>query len=99
MPIAITELEEASQPLPDRIVVFLGKNRDKAYTDLEIFGGVEGYDQMSLQMATIFWTPEEKARALAPLRAALADLLRRGLIQRGKRRGEDYWAAAPKKSR
>src|SRR6185295_4444441 len=98
MPIPVKELEETDlremrRPLPERILGFLGKRRDQAFTDLEILGGIEGHSETSLTIAMIFWDRDELATVLTPIRSALQELAGRGALVSGARSGIMYWAA------
>jgi len=98
MPIPVKELEEADLremrgPLPERILRFLGKRPDQAFTDVEILGGIDGHSETSLTIAMIFWDKDELATVLTPIRNALDELAGRGALISGARSGIVYWAA------
>ena len=50
MPIPVTKLEDASRPLEDRILAFLGAKPDTAFSLPEIIGGLEDLSASTAQL-------------------------------------------------
>jgi len=99
VPIPAKVLDEAHAPLEQRILSFLLASPDQAFTEMEIFvESIPGQNErLAVRLGMLFWTEEEWARALMPLRKALAGLKHDGRVRSGELAGQAYWTASPPK--
>src|SRR3972149_6274623 len=94
MPIDVTELKRAAEPLERRILSLLERDSSKAYATSEILAFTEGYDLDSWTLLALSTSIDRNrlAAALDACERALLDLEGRGLGQRADVRGTKYFA-------
>ncbi|MBI3097157.1 MAG: hypothetical protein HYY93_02765 [Planctomycetes bacterium] len=90
MPIPKSRLEEAQKPLPDRILLFLQGNPDKAFNALEVAVMMDGYDQT---MLTILGSMRQPVPNLGPVAATLKLLAQHKKVVAATYQGQLYYAA------
>jgi hypothetical protein len=83
-------LQEARRPVRERVLEFLERNPDTAYSPGEIFVGLEGWSEMAAALALAIVTKE--APVLVPVADALRTLEAEGLIQSAQHFNVPYYA-------
>jgi hypothetical protein len=91
MPISLDKLEEANRPLVERIAEFLARDPQNGYSEIEIFGNLEGFGNY----AALYLLLDRQAgtRKIEPYKKALEELLTKGVVTRHSYNGVDYYAA------
>ena len=74
-------------------MAFLEADRTKAFSLLEIYAHVEGYDEQVVTLVLLAASPDERTRALEPYREVLRHLEEQGQVRTASYRGADYYAA------
>jgi hypothetical protein len=92
MPIPVAVLQQANRSLRDRILEFLEKNPSQAYSDVEVYAGLEGLSETSLAVLVLFELMNKGPLRLEPIRAALAALEQEGLVQSAAHNNITYYA-------
>jgi hypothetical protein len=92
MPIPVAKLKERTAPLSERLLDFLRKNPTQAYSETEIYGGVQGLDESALAVFILILLTGKSTGRLDEVRAALKELERDGLIQAAKHLNTTYYA-------
>ncbi len=99
MPIPVAKLAEAEQPVAQRIMAFLAEDRTNAYSLMEIFCGVDGYDPLAGALLLAFESGVRGKGGGSRLDAyakAIADLTRDGRVRCAKVGGIEHYAASGK---
>jgi hypothetical protein len=91
MPIPIQKLHEAQQPLRERILAFLRAQPDQAFSPVEIFAHLQGYDKMTVEIMMIGTTGEQRARLLAPIIEILKSAVTDGILQSAPYQSDVYY--------
>ena len=92
MPIPVAKLHEAQKPFEDRILAFLARDPDQAYSLWEIRVGVEDWSQEVAALVALLLSREQGRAAQEPYRVALEGLLRAGRVHAADVRGTQYFA-------
>ena len=92
MPIPVDQLKAAQAPLRDRISAFLREHPDQAYSVVELYVALEGYDEQTGRVMFSMLDARRKQLALEPLRAALAQLQGEEAIISAQQQGTIYYA-------
>ncbi|MGH7150513.1 MAG: hypothetical protein ACREIU_07440 [Planctomycetota bacterium] len=92
MPIPKKKLKEARQPLRDRILKFLARNPEMAYSVLEIVQAVEGYEKDDFVVMIGRMDDFAVDELVGPVLQELEALLREGKITSAVYQANEYYA-------
>jgi predicted transcriptional regulator len=92
MPIPLERFKEAQAPTGDRILRLLEASPEKAFSTVEIWAAINGYDESSANMTLAFSGAAQRQRLLSETRAELVRLVENGRAQRATYQGQEYFA-------
>lgn len=85
-------LKEAERPLEERVVDFLSKHSEQAFTLWEIYSALEGYDKQTASLGFFLMSEQQRQKALEPYVAVLDALLRQRRITAARYQSTQYFA-------
>lgn len=92
MPIPIAQLEEAQRSISDRILSFLQKQPDQAFTATEIFAALNNLDAQVISLVIAF--ANRPSETLQRWTTELQSLVNQGLVQSADIGGITYFGMA-----
>ena len=92
MPIPKKELKKAQEPLDKRILEFLKQDSANAYTVVEVFAAVEGYQPSIAEIILLSMTMEQRRAYLRELHEALDRMVTEGILEAALVRGTPHYA-------
>jgi hypothetical protein len=96
VPIPIKQFEDATKPLPERIIGFLKEHPGQAYSLMEVMAGLEGHADvqavgMLLMMEGLGGKGSETWKRYTE---AMSELVRKGQVREAQLQGLTYYAYA-----
>jgi hypothetical protein len=94
MPIDMQQFKEASKPLGERVLEFLSKDPNQAYSIIEIAAAVEGYAPDQISVLLLLEGTRGQSKTWDRYAEVLTSLVEQRKVAQAVHKGSTYYAAA-----